>query len=293
MGLPKFTYHEPRTTTEALEIMGAYGAGAKPLAGGTDLLVNMKKKLIQPEHLVSLGRISEMREIRLEGEEYRIGALVTVARLLDSAALFQKLPALVEGARNLGTPLIRNLATIGGNLGSARPAADLPPPLSVYGAKVRIQKTGSERMISLDDFFAGPGFTEVGPDELLTEIVLEAPPDGSGAGYAPLGVRKAQDCNIVNVAAYLELDSQSGNIQTARITMGCVGPTPLRAQSAESLLQGRRPEESLFQAAGEAATKDCSPIDDFRGKANYKRDMTGVLTRRALAGAHKRATGAA
>jgi len=157
----------------------------------------------------------------------------------------------------------------------------------VYDARVVLKKSTGERIVPLSGFFTGPGMTVMEADEILTEIQLESPPPYSGAGYINLGVRKAQDCNLVNVAAFITLDSPDGVIRTARIVMGCVGPTHLRAPSAEKILMGEKPGQDLFEKAGEAARNDCTPILDFRGSAEYRRAMVGVLTKRTLEIAHK------
>jgi len=281
MLLPKFDFHEPKTVKEACQILAEYGTKARVIAGGTDLMVNMKKKIFSPEQLVSISRIPELNQLDISGDCIRIGACFTVAEIISSDAISKQFNALCEGAKNLGTPLIRNLATIGGNIGSARPAADLPPSLMAYSAQVVLNCLSGERRVSLDKFFLGPGFTAMKPDEILTEIRIPAPNPRSGAGYINIGIRKGQDCNIVNVASFIELD-KNGIIQNARIIMGCVGPTPLRAGSAEKILIGQKPGNELFSRAGAAASSESAPIDDIRGSAAYKKDMAGVLTRRTL-----------
>jgi carbon-monoxide dehydrogenase medium subunit len=187
MLLPKFDFHEPATVAEACQIKAEYGENAKLLAGGTDLLVDMKKKLISPKHLVSISRIAEMKQLDFSADGLIIGSGVTVGELTESKGIGQKWSALREGANTLGSPQIRNLATIGGNIGSARPAADLPPSLISYGAKLVLKSKTGQRVISMDRFFGGVGLTEIGPDEIITEIQMEAPPPYSGAGYIPLG----------------------------------------------------------------------------------------------------------
>jgi CO/xanthine dehydrogenase FAD-binding subunit len=289
MLLPKFDYHQPSSVGEACEIMAAFGVKAKLLAGGTDLLVNMKKKIVAPEHLICLSRLDALRTVGASKDEIVIGARCTVAELIDDALVADKLSALRAGAKALGSPLVRNRATIGGNIGSARPAADLPPSLIAYGASVVLQRSSGTRQVPLGDIFKGPGFTAIGPDEILTEVRVPVPRDGEGAGYINLGVRKAQDCNIVNVASFIALNKKDGSIAAARIVMGSVGPTPLRAASAEKVLIGEKPDEALFLRAGEAARQDCSPIDDFRGAAGYRKAMVGVLAKRTLDMAHRQA----
>ena len=220
-----------------------------------------------------------------------IGGRHTVAELAVDSLVAEKLGALQSGARALGSPLVRNRATIAGNIGSARPAADLPPSLIAYGATAVLESRKGKREVALNDFFKGPGFTEIDVDEILTEVRVPVPGDGQGAGYINLGVRKAQDCNVVNVAAFIALDNQDGSIEQARIVMGSVGPTPLRAKSAEAVLIGEKPDEALFLKAGEAARQDCTPIDDFRGAASYRKAMVGTLTTRTLEIAHRQASG--
>ena len=282
MLLPKFDYHEPLTISEACGVMAELDEKARPLAGGTDLIVNMKKRVLAPEHLVSLSRIAELRHIRVFDDEVRIGALTTADELAESEEIGKTLTALATGAGSLGSPLIRNLATIAGNLVTARPAADLPPPLMAYGAKIILRSASGKRSIPVDDFFTGPGETVIKSNEILTEVVVPNPPPYSGAGYIKLGVRQALEISLVNVAAYFALDDKNGTIQDARIVLGAVAPAPIRASSAETVLIGERPGDTLFAKAGEAAARDSKPIDDFRGSAAYRKAMVEVLTRRTL-----------
>lgn len=281
MRLPKFEFHAPETLKEACGIMAQYTTRTRVLAGGTDLLVNMKKRILAPDHLVSISRIPELTAVAVSGEGTRIGSCFTVADLCRSEAIRKRLPALAEGARNLGTPLIRNLATIGGNVASARPAADLPPALMAYGAQAILSTLGGERKWPLEHFFLGPGLTEIQPDEILTGIFVPNQPERSGAWYINLGVRKGQDCNLVNAASWIWLETD-GTIRDARIVMGCVGPVPVRAKTVEQMLIGSRADEGIFAEAAELAQRDCSPIDDFRASADYKRSMAVVLVRRTL-----------
>jgi CO/xanthine dehydrogenase FAD-binding subunit len=281
MLLPRFEYEEPKSLEDACEIMASFGAKAKVLAGGTDLLVNMKKKILAPDHVVSLGRVESLKTVEASNGVFRIGALMTASAVAEAEGVKKGLSALARGASSLGSPLIRNLATIGGNLASARPAADFPPPLMAYGAEVLLKKKGTERKVPLDAFFKGPGMTVVEPDEIVAEVVVPKPPSGSGAGYIKLGLRKTLEISVVNVAAFLSLDG-SGVIQAARLVLGAVAPTPIRAPSAETALVGQKPSQQLLAKAGDAAAGDSRPIDDFRGSAEYRREMVKVLTRRAL-----------
>jgi len=282
MVLPKFEYHDPSTLDEACQIMAELKEKARPLAGGTDLLVNMRRGTVSPEHVVSLGRIEELRGIYPSNGQLRLGACLTAAEIGQSKEVNDLINPLGSGANSLGSPLIRNLATIGGNLVTARPAADLPPPLMAYGASVVLKNSSGKRAVSLDNFFRGPGQTVMEPDELLTEITVETPPPYSGGGYIKLGARKTLITSIVNVAAFLSLDDRDGTITSARVVLGAVAPVPMRATSSEQVLLGEKPTDALFLRAGEAAAGDSKPIDDFRGSAEYRRAMVEVLTRRAL-----------
>jgi carbon-monoxide dehydrogenase medium subunit len=281
MLLPNFEFHAPSSVTEACQVLEAHKVGAQVLAGGTDLLVNMKKKVVHPEHLVSLAKIEALRQLSNSGGILKIGACMTVAELAESSKVQTEIKALSSAAKSLGSPLIRNLATIGGNVGSARPAADLLPPLMAYGAQVVLQSTSGESTGLLEDLITGPGMTAMEPDQFITRIDVPIGGVNTGAGYMNLGVRKAQDCNIVNVASWITL-ADDGTIASARIVMGCVGPTPLRATSAEKCIIGEKPTRALFKNAGDAASTDSRPILDFRGSAEYRHALAGVLTRRTL-----------
>jgi CO/xanthine dehydrogenase FAD-binding subunit len=288
MLLPKFDFHEPKTVEEACQVLSEYGQKARPIAGGTDLMVNMKKKLVCPEHLVSLSRIEALKTLETRKDALKIGACFTVADMIGAKSILESHAALSAGAAALGSPLIRNLATIGGNIGSARPAADLPPALMAYGATLVLKSAKGERRVAIGDFFKGPGVTDCRPEEFIAEILVDPQPAGAGAGYINLGARKAQDCNIVNVASFIQLDGK-GLIQSARVIMGCVGPTQLRSAAAEKILLGATPDKGLFDRAAEAAKNDCLPITDFRGSGEYKKAMIGELTRRTLGIALKEA----
>jgi len=281
MLLPKFDFHQPAGLSEACQMMSEYGPKAKLLAGGTDLLVNMKHKRVSPAHLVSISRIGELKKLGKENGVVHIGAGFTVADLIDTELIKNDLSALSAAASSLGSPLIRNLATVGGNIGSARPAADLPPSLMVYGAQAVLESAGGQRKVSMTEFFKGVGLTHLHPDEVITEFQVPVPPAGAGAGYINLGVRQCHDCNVVNLASYIELEKDH-TIKTARIIMGCVGPTHLPSRGAEKMLIGAKADDTLFKAAGEAAKQDSMPIDDFRGTAEYKRNMVAALTIRTL-----------
>ena len=282
MLLPRFEYDEPKSVAEACDLLAEFGDEARCLAGGTDLMVNMKKGVLSPKRVICLSRIETLKKFELQGGALRIGSGVTVADLGKSKEIRESASALGSGARALGSPLIRNLATIGGNISSARPAGDLLPSLLVYGARVVLRSKQGERTLALKEFFQGPGQTLMRPDEVLTEIEFETAGPGAGAGYLNLGIRKVQDINVINGASFISLDPKDQTIEKARIALGAVAPTPVRAHNAEKVLLGEKPSAELFARAGQAARDDCSPITDFRGGAEYRQDMVAVVTRRTL-----------
>lgn len=283
MLLPKFEFHEPGTIKEALELKKKWGSTAKFLAGGTDLLVHLKKKIITTDHIISLQKIEALSQIRDNQGSAEIGACATMATISKTPVIKEKFSALKSGVDNLGTHLIRNRATIGGNVTNASPAGDSLPALLIYKAVVLLESLDGKREIPIEEFFKGPGKTDMKPDEILTGFRLPTPPAHSGAHYIQLGKRKSSEINVVNVASFLEFDPKTKKILNARIALGSVAATPIRALKAEALLKGRIAEDASFYEAGEKArSEDCKPIDDFRGSAAYRRAMVGVLTKRTL-----------
>ena len=292
MLLPPFEFHEPLTIEDALELKKTLGENARLLAGGTDLLVHLKKKLITTKNIISLSRIKPLSLITREDDSVVIGACTTMAQLSSSPVIQEKFAAIKSGCDNLGTHLIRNRATIGGNACNASPAGDTLPALLIYDAMALLASSDTKREIPIANFFTGPGKSCLGPNEILTGFRLPIPGKNSGAHYIQLGKRKSSEINVVNVASFLEYDPGTGKVITCRIALGSVAATPIRAGKAETALLGQTPEETAFFAAGEIARKeDCRPIDDFRGTAGYRQAMVGVLTKRTLATAYERAGG--
>jgi len=288
MLLPKFAYHAPTTIDEACSMLAHFGAKAKILAGGTDLLVNMKKKLLSPEQIISLNRIEGLNEVSYhKGSWLVLGPLGTAANLSNSKLIQERISVLAQGAGRLGSPLVRNRATLGGNLITARPASDLAPPLLVLSAEVVLKGPKGERTILLEKFFQGPGQTPIQVDEILTQILI---PKTQGAGaYIKLGSRKALEIALVNAASFLEL-APDGSIQQARVALGAVAPIPLLATSAAKILKGAKPKDEddpVFQEAAQAAAQDSKPITDHRGSAGYRQDMVKILTLRTLKDAYR------
>ena len=289
MLLPRFNYSSPKTIEEALSLLSHYGNKAKVLAGGTDLLVNMKKKLLSPEQIVSLNRIEGLKDISFQkGKGFFIGPLCTVSHLSQSKIIQEKISPLAQGAGRLGSPLVRNRATIGGNLVTARPASDLAPPLLVLGAKLVLKGAEKEYTIPLENFFRGPGKTNLPENEILYQIYIPEYEYPTAGSYIKLGTRKALEISLVNVASFLEIDPK-GVIKSARVALGAVAPIPLSSSSAAKVLIGvkpKNPEDPVFKEAGRLAAQDSKPITDHRGTADYRRAMVELLTFRTLQAAY-------
>jgi CO/xanthine dehydrogenase FAD-binding subunit len=287
--LRTFEYHAPETIDEAVRLLSA--KGARPLAGGTDIVVQMKERATRfpyPETIVSLDRVSELRGIEADGDGVRIGAGASMTDVATNATISERYPALTEGAGVVGSLQTMNMATIGGNVCNAAPSADTAPPLLVYDAKAVIVGPGGRRTLPLSEFFRGPGLTALEPHELLAELRLPAQAAHTGSTYERNTPRKQMDIAVVGVAIALTLSGDT--IETARIALGAVAPTPIRASAAEAALNGQQAVSDTFAKAAEAAaTQDASPIDDIRASATFRRHLVKVMTSRLLAEAASRA----
>jgi carbon-monoxide dehydrogenase medium subunit len=277
----RFEYFEPGTVGEAVALMGQYGERASLLAGGTDLLVEIKEHIRHPDCIVNIKKIPGLAGLSCDAiTGLRFGALVT-AREIETCSMVRKMyPGLHAAVCELGSIQVRNRATVIGNVCRASPSADTLPPLIADGALARIYGPDGERTVALEAFFTGPGRTVLGPAELLTEIVVPPPPPSTGKVYIKLGRRKAMELATVGVAASLTL--QDGACTQVCIVLGAVAPTPLRARRAEAALHGRPLDERAIAACARAAREESRPISNVRGSAEYRRQMVEVLTRRAL-----------
>jgi len=285
-----FTYLEPTSVAETLGLLAAHGPAARLLAGGTDLMVLLRRHKIDPGVLIDLGRVPGLDRLTLESGALVIGARVC-HRQIESSPLFAgALQALPEACATVGSVQIRNVATLAGNLCNASPAADTPPVLLSFGASVRLVGPQGVRALSLEEFFQGYRQTALQPGEILTEVSIPLPPPRTGSRFEKLGRRKAMEISIACVAATVTL-APGGEVQGVRIGLGSVAPVSLRARRAEAVLQGQRPTPELLAAAGRAAAAECDPIDDLRATGEYRRMVVETLVARALASAITRAQG--
>jgi carbon-monoxide dehydrogenase medium subunit len=290
--LKPFEYCEPNTLGEAIEILVGEGPRALPLAGGTDLLVRMKQGVVAPSLLVNLKRIAALDRIeRSAAGGMTIGSLTPIATVERSEPLRQSHPVLIQAAGLLGSPSIRRLATLGGNVGRASPAADMVPALIALKARIFAEGPAGKKEIPIDAFFKGPGSTVLEPAEIITAIVLPDPAPAAGAAYLKLGRREGMDCALVGVAAALSL-GRGDRVVEARLAIASCGPVPLRAASAEAILLAGPLDENRLREAARATAGNSCPITDMRACSDYRKEMVEVLAYRALRAAWQTARSA-
>lgn len=285
--LKSFEYFEPRTVEEVVRILFMYGGEAKVLAGGVDLVPKMRKRQIQPKCLVSIQRIPGIDYIEGDGAEgLRIGALTSLRSIELSPAIQKDYELLHEAIHQIASIQVKNMGTAVGNLCVATPASDIALPLLVLGAKLRIVALTQERNVPIEKFFIGVGQTVLQPSEIVTEVLLPSPPAATGGAFLKL-VRTATDVAKVNVAVTVTVTD--GICQDVKIALGSVAPTPIRANKAEEALKGKKLDQETIAEAAETAAEETKPIDDIRSTAEYRKEVTKVLVRRAIEKASKRA----
>ncbi len=277
-----FDYFSPETLQETSELLIRYGKETKLMAGGTDLLVRMKDELIHPRYVIDLKHIPSLDQIGLDETHLKIGALTHIHDLEISPLIRRDFEMVAEAASMIGSLQIRNKGTVGGNLCNASPSADLAPPLIALGARVKIFGKGGDRFEQLEHFFTGPGATILGPGEILTEIQIPAPQSNSWGIYLKFSPRRAMDLAVVGVGALLMLNPSDSVCRKARIVLGAVAPTPLRAKKAEQILEGHRIEKNLIDKVSSVAAEESSPISDIRGSVWYRREIIKVLVERSI-----------
>jgi CO/xanthine dehydrogenase FAD-binding subunit len=288
MTLPHFEYFAPDTVDEAVALLAGASGPACALAGGTDLLPRLEKRLVRAETLVDLKRIPELRSIGFEpATGLNIGATVRLADLLEVPDVQRIYPAMAEAASQTATVQIRNMGTVAGNVCNGSPCADNVPLLIARDARLALRGPRGERLLPIGEFFKGPGETALQQGELLVRIHVPPPLPDTGFAFAKLPARTHVDISAVNVGVMVARKGTACG--EARIVLGAVGPVPLRARKAEARLAGATLCGKLLQEVGQLAASETQPIDDVRSSAAYRRAMAAVLVRRALVVAATRA----
>jgi len=289
MSFGRFNYHQPETTAEACSLGIKYGRKSAFLAGGTELLVDLRSGRKQVCHVISLGGLDELKHITKEDDVLRIGALVPLSEIAESETVKTHVPALSDAIETMAGRQIRNLGTMGGNFCCGVPCSDTPPISCAADAEVVLTGPDGSRTVAARDFVLAPRVTVLNPGEILTEIRFPKQPAGSGASFQRFSLRRGSALAVASVAAWIRMEGKV--IAEARIYLGSVGPTPLPANEAAGLLVGKNPGDDLYDEAGAKAAAEAQPISDLRGSEQYRRDVVRVLTARALAQAGERAEG--
>ncbi len=288
MHIPSIEVHRAASLEEAGALLGRYSPDVRLLAGGTDVLVDLKTERYRVRHLVALQGIERLRGIAREHDgSLRIGALTTLAELDRSPLITGAFAPVRDATSQMATPQVRNSATVGGNVAGAVPCADLPPILIAMSASALAWSTRGERKFPLEDLILGPRKTMLRDDELLAAIHVPVPASGSGAAYARFALREANAIAVAGVAAGLAFNAD-GTVKSARIALCAVAPTPKLVKAAGDALVGRALTDAACAKAAEAAMKAAEPITDLRGSAQYRKELVGILTRRAIASAQQR-----
>jgi aerobic carbon-monoxide dehydrogenase medium subunit len=283
-------YFEPKTVTEALALLAQYGAEAKVIAGGTDVMVDIKYKE-EPGCLVNIKKIPGLGSIQENGGSLRVGPLVTIRDIETSSIVRERLGVFWDSCHQFASLQIRNTATVGGNICRASPSGETLAPLLVLEAKAKLAFADGEKSEGFNSFFQGPGKTTLGYKGLLTEIEIPYPSNDSRGVYLKHAVRGAMDIAMVGVAVLVTPDTAKNSLQDVRIGLGAVAPTPIRATKAEGMLRGKPLTAALVKEAAAMAASESSPISDQRSSAENRRWIVEALTRRGLQQSWQAATG--
>jgi carbon-monoxide dehydrogenase medium subunit len=284
-----FDYLEPTTVAEACALLKQHAGEAKVFAGGSHLTILMKQGLYNPKVLVNIKKISELRGIKYASEGLTIGALVTHREIETSALVREKFPVLCDAEREVANIRVRNMGTVGGNLASAEPLTDLAQIFISLDGQAKITGPSGQRTIPIEELFVDFYTTSIAEDEIITQVVIPPLPPQSGIEYIRFSSSSVVDKPSAGVAVRLTLDNGGETVQTARIVLGCVGATPVRARKAEALITGKKVTPELAEEAGSIASQECSPTTDLRGSEQYKRAIVRTLVKRAAAKAYERA----
>jgi len=283
-----FDYEKVDSLKEAFDAASASQGGSVFMAGGTDLLVQIKEGKIQPQRVIDVKGIHEMDGLSVTGDALSIGSLTTIRTLETSSVTGEKGALLTKAAARLGSVQVRNRATIGGNICNASPSAEMAPALLALDAQAEVYGKTGTRTVDMDGFFRGPGLTNLGEGEILTSLKIPLAGNRQGSVYDRVSARNAMDLAVVSVAVLLGLDGDE-KITKARIALGAVAPTPIRVPAVEKLLEGHVLSAEIVQESAELAAQACQPISDLRASANYRREMVKNLCRRGLLSAYQQA----
>lgn len=279
--MPSFDYESPNTLSDAVKLMSSPGT-VRALAGGTDLIDQLKANRRNADLIVDLKHVPELQRLESDGAGLHIGAARCCSDVHHDETVNKMYGGLADSTGLVGSVQIQNRAAVGGNVCNAAPSGDTTPNLLAHEAIAVIAGPAGSREVELTDFFVGPGQTVLQDDEILQELILPTPPENSASAYLRFIPRNEMDIAVAGVSSFIHVDPATKIVQKARIALASVAPTPVRARGAESVLEGNEISAELISAAGAAAVESATPITDVRGSAEYRRELVNVLTQRTL-----------
>ena len=288
--LPKFEYLASRTIAEACDLLATHHGHAELLAGGTDLLLQMRRRETMPAYIIGLKGIAELEGLsKTEDGGIAVGAMTALHSLVTSSVIRRTYGVLAEAAAGIGGPELRNVATVGGNISSALPCADLPPALMALGAKVKLASSSGERILPLEEFYPSFSKTAARPGELVTGVQLPSVPSVSGGVYLKFHDRQSMDMTTVGVSAFVTLEEDGHIFRDAKIALASSAPVPLRVRKAEALLRGRACANDVLEEVAQAVCEEANPRSSWRASRDYRFALLKNLTKRAIRGARDNA----
>lgn len=290
--LPKFEYLAPGTVDDVCAMLSDHGENAKLLAGGTDLILQMRRRETVPSTVIGLKGVAELAYVReLADGGLAIGAMTPIQTLLTSPLIQKSYGVLAEVAAGMGGPELRNVATIGGNIAGALPCADFPPALITLAARAKLKSRDDERLVPIEELFPSFGKTVARPDELFTEIQIPAAPALSGGSYLKFHDRHSMDMTTLGVSAFVTWDAQNRVLEEVRIALASSAPVPMRAGKAEAVLRGRALDDEVLEDAARAVCEEADPRSSWRATREFRFELLHALTKRAVRSAQQRAAG--
>lgn len=277
-----FTYHEPATIHEACRLFKEHGDKARIIAGGTDLVIKMKRNVISPKHLINIKQLDTLKDIVVTPQGMTIGAAVPLSQVGKHKDVLKFLPMISKAALSVGSAQVRNRATIGGNICNAAPSADMAPGLLALDATLTIAGPDGERKLPIACFFTGPGSIALESGEIVTHLFIPQPEPALNMVYLKHGPRQAMDCSVVGVAMCFKIHPTTNICEDVRIALGAVAPIPKRASSTEKMIAGRAVSDLDLEAVAEMIQTEAAPISDLRASAEYRSEMVSTLTSKAI-----------
>ena len=287
--LCNYEYHAPKTKTEVLDLLADIGEKSKILAGGTDLVIMLKEKMIETENIINIEDISELAGINFTDAGVEIGACTKISDIAASEELDKEYHALCFAAEQLGSYQVRTMATIGGNIAHSLPAGETHAPLAALNAEVVVESKRGERKFKLEDFIVGNRKNVMEKDELITKVIIPKPEARSASKYGHIGLRRAMEIDCATMAVKIVLNDDNETVKDIKLVMGSVAPYPVVSTKVPALLVNKVPNDDLIEKIAEAAQSEAKPISDIRASAEYRKDVIGALARRLTKEAYEKA----